>query len=99
MEKRTCFNCGKDYAIVPDDSLRAYNKSSPWLDDVCKRCTCLLRRYHSWTITDQGARICGYCFIRRYPLGRLVERLVHKRLELRKRELAHKKVHKGNESP
>lgn len=68
MERRTCNHCGRDYAVVKDDALIAYNERSPWLDLVCKRCICFLRRYHKWTVTDRGTRICGECFLTRRPL-------------------------------
>jgi hypothetical protein len=99
MEKRRCYNCDRDYYVSKSDHYRAYNERSPWLDDVCKRCTCLLLGYHKWTITDAGGRVCGYCFLRRFPMGRLVDRIMNKRLEARKRELDRKKVRKANESP
>ena len=79
METRTCYHCGREYAVIKSDILRAYNHTSPWLDDVCKRCSCYLRRYHKWTVTDKGARICCECFIRRRPLGQTVNALVRMR--------------------
>lgn len=79
MEFRDCHNCGNAYAVAQDDQVVAYNHLSPWLENVCKRCTCRLRKYHTWTITDDGGRLCGYCFIRRIPLGRLVAWTIKRR--------------------
>lgn len=86
METRRCHYCGKEYAVDPTDSLRAYNDRSPWLDDVCKRCTCYLRQYHTWTVTDDGFRLCGYCYLGRYPLATVVRKVSI----ARKRELVEK---------
>ena len=69
---KQCNNCGHNYATWDQDELRVNLLLSDWIDVVCKHCTCLLRGYHRWSITDLGHRICADCFIRRIPLAVMV---------------------------